>query len=100
MTPLSRAALLSQRYYEPPYGLIPEQGACPLRPKGARSKAKNKKGAGSRERVILEQGAEFFQTKKEHEAENSNPAARNTKVCMINDTSEYCRNRYSRGHPD
>ena len=42
---------------ELPLAVIPEQGACPLRPKGARSKAKNKKGARSRNRVILEQGA-------------------------------------------
>ena len=62
---------------EPLLGVIPEQGACPLRPKGARSKAKNKKGARSRKRVILEQGAETFQTKKEHGAEKSNPEARN-----------------------
>ena len=58
---------------EPPLGVIPEQGASPQRPKGARSKAKYKKGTRSRERVILEQGAEIFQTKKEHGAENSNP---------------------------
>ena len=43
-----------------------------------RSKAKNKKGARSRKRVILEQGAEIFQTKKEHGAENSNHGARST----------------------
>ncbi len=43
-----------------------------------RSKAKNKKGARSRKRVILEQGAEIFQTKKEPGAEKSNHGARNT----------------------
>ncbi len=64
--------------HEPPLGVILEQGACPLRPKGARSKAKNKKGARSRKRVILEQGAEIFQTKEEQGAENSNHGARNT----------------------
>ena len=67
------------RYIEPPLGVIPEQGACPLRPKGARSKAKNKKGARSRKRVIQEQGAEFFQAKKEHGEEKEhcidNPGA-------------------------
>ena len=52
---------------EPLLGVIPEQRACPLRPKGARSKAKNKKGARSRKRVILEQGAEIFQTKRSME---------------------------------
>ncbi len=56
---------------EPPLGVILEQGACLLRPKGARSKAQNKKGARSRKRVILEQGAEFFQTKKEQESWSS-----------------------------
>ena len=61
---------------EPPLGVIPEQGACPLRLKGARSKAKNEKGARSRKTVILEQGAEIFQTKKEHGAENSNHGAK------------------------
>ncbi len=49
-----------------------------MRKKGARGKAKNKKGARSRKRVILEQGAEIFQAKKEHGVENSNPGAKNT----------------------
>ena len=39
--------------------LILEQGACPLRLKGARSKTNDKKGARSMKTVILEPGAEI-----------------------------------------
>ena len=52
---------------KPPLWVILEQGAWPLRPKGARSKAKNKKGARNGKRVILEQGADIFQTKRSME---------------------------------
>ena len=43
------------------------------------SKAKNKKGAKNRNKLILEQEAEIFQTEKEHGAENRNLGARNKK---------------------
>ena len=44
--------MIQERFInEPPLGVIPEQGACPPRPKGARSKAKNKEGARCRKRA-------------------------------------------------
>ena len=53
-----------QCYYdfnmEPPLGVIREQGEWPLRPKGARPGVwpKIRKGAGSKENVMWDQGAQ------------------------------------------